>query len=221
MRIPSGIGPSFVALVIALVASAATGDAHTERHHRARYLSVFEKEVLAEHNLARTDPKKYAAYVEEWLQYYDGTMRHLPHRPYIRTIEGKRAVAEAVEFLEAQEPLPPLRPARGLSRAARDHVADSGPKGWMGHVGSDESEPGDRVSRYGRWYTRVGENIAYGGSEARELVIRLIIDDGIPDRGHRQNIFNPEFQLAGVAFGPHADYGTMCVITYAADFDEY
>jgi uncharacterized protein YkwD len=217
MRVASGIGLSFAALTIAFAAGAAT----TERTHRARYLSAFEREVLAEQNLARTHPKEYAEYVEEWLQYYHGTMRHLPHRPYIRTIEGKRAVVEAVEFLEAQKPLPPLRPEKGLSRAARDHVADTGPKGWTGHVGSDDSEPGDRVSRYGRWYTRVGENIAYGGSDARELVIRLIIDDGIPDRGHRRNIFNPEFRLAGVAFGPHADYGTMCVVTYAADFDEY
>ncbi len=39
------------------------------------------------------------------------------------------------------------------------------------------------------------------------------------DRGHRLNLFSPEYRLAGVAFGEHRDYGTMCVITYAAEFE--
>lgn len=187
----------------------------------AGYLSAFEQDVLREHNLARTDPKRYAEYVAEWLRYYDGRVRKLPGRPRVMTVEGKRGVVRAVRFLQAQKPLPPLRPARGLALAARDHRDDTGEKGWMGHYGSDESEPADRVSRYGKWYRRVGENITYGGEDARELVIRLIIDDGIPDRGHRENIFNPQFALAGVSFGAHAGYGTMCVITYAAEFEEY
>jgi uncharacterized protein YkwD len=107
-----------------------------------------------------------------------------------------------------------------LSKAARDHVDDTGPKGWMGHYGSDGSEPGDRASRHGEWLGRVGENITYGGWTPRELVLRLIIDDGIPDRGHRNNLFNPEFRYAGIAFGHHREYGSMCVINYAAGFEE-
>jgi uncharacterized protein YkwD len=180
-----------------------------------------EAAVLREQNLARTHPREYAGYVEAWLSHYHGKTRALPGRPSIRTVEGKEGVRKAVEFLRVQKPLAPLKLVPELSHAARDHVVDTGRNGWMGHVGSDDSEPGDRVSRYGKWYKRVGENITYGGTDARELVIRLIIDDGIADRGHRANIFNPEFTLTGVAFGSHADYGTMCVITYAADFEAY
>jgi hypothetical protein len=59
------------------------------------------------------------------------------------------------------------------------------------------------------------------GYSARELIIRLIIDDGIEDRGHRRNIFNPQYRQAGVSFGDHRSYRTMCVITYAAEFEEF
>jgi hypothetical protein len=213
-----------LAAAVALVAVSSTpAPAPSEEGdlHVALYLSDFESEVLREHNLARADPKRYAEYVAGWLRYYDGRVRRLPGRSPVMTVEGRRGVVRAVRFLQAQKPLPPLRPARGLTLAARDHVVDTGEKGWMGHYGSDDSEPSDRVSRYGEWFGRVGENITYGGTDARALVIRLIIDDGIPDRGHRGNIFNPDFELAGISCGRHTEYGTMCVITYAADFEEH
>lgn len=209
-----------MALMAAAIAALIPGPGISDNEDAAAYMSEFERAVLREHNLARTNPGQYSRYVAEWLQYYDGHIRQLPGGLRVQTTEGKRGVVRAVRFLEAQKAIPPLAASQGLSRAARDHVVDTGRKGWMGHYGSDESEPADRVSRYGTWYRRVGENITYGGETARELVIRLIIDDGIPDRGHRENIFNAEFTIAGVAFGRHASYGTMCVITYAADFEE-
>ena len=183
------------------------------------YLADIEVAVLREHNLARTQPDEYADYVEEWLRFYKGHRRRLPGRLPVWTTEGRDAVNEAVAFLRLQEPLPPLQASPGLARAAQAHVRDSGPNGGMGHIGGDGSEPADRVSRFGTWFGRVGENITYGGAEARELVIRLIIDDGVKDRGHRRNIFNREYRLAGVSFGRHESYGTMCVVTYAAEFD--
>jgi uncharacterized protein YkwD len=207
------------AVVAGIVVLSTADTARTQSN--ADHLSDLEKEVLHEHNLARTNPGQYAKYVAEWLQYYHGKMRRVPGRLPIQTAEGRPGVVAAVRFLEAQDSLPPLVPSQGLARAARDHVEDTGEKGWMGHVGSDDSEPADRVSRYGKWYGRVGENITYGGWDARELVIRLIIDDGIPERGHRQNIFNPDFTFAGVSFGHHNTYGSMCVITYAAEFEEH
>lgn len=186
----------------------------------ARYLSEHENAILREHNLARSDPAGYAKIVAEWRDYYRGRRRFLPGRLPVWTNEGVEAVEEAIRFLLVQEPVPPLAASQGLSRAARDHVRDTGPNGGMGHIGSDRTEPADRVSRYGKWYGRVGENITYGGYDARELIIRLIIDDGIEDRGHRRNLFNPQYRLAGVSFGDHRGYRTMCVITYAAEFEE-
>ena len=42
-----------------------------------------------------------------------------------------------------------------------------------------------------------GENIAFGESDALENLIQLIVDDGVPDRAHRYNIFNPNWENHG------------------------
>lgn len=48
-----------------------------------------------------------------------------------------------------------------------------------------------------------GENIECGGESGEEIIMNLMIDDGVPDRGHRKNIFEPNFRLVGVGCSPH------------------
>jgi hypothetical protein len=49
-------------------------------------------------------------------------------------------------------------------------------------------------------------------------VVTLIVDQGVPNKGHRKNIFSRDFRMAGVACGGHARYGSMCVIDFAEGF---
>jgi hypothetical protein len=64
------------------------------------------------------------------------------------------------------------------------------------------------------------ENITYGRHGAREIVLALIVDDGVRGRGHRKNIFNPTYDVAGAAYGPHARFGSVCSIDFASGYAE-
>ncbi len=109
----------------------------------------------------------------------------------------------------------------GLSRAAADHVRDTGGHGMTGHIGSDGSTFRMRIERYGVWSGSSGENIAYGLDDPRENVIVQLLDFGVEDRGHRQNLLNPAWRYVGIACGPHTLYGTMCVMDFAASYRDF
>ena len=186
-----------LALTAAACTPSASGDAVGNCRVWPGNLSVIEREVVSELNLARTQPPAYARQVARW---NPGTLAH----------------AEAVEYLNSVSPLPPLRVSECLNRSARDHVRDTGPVGQLGHAGTDGSNVGMRVARYvhGR-ATAWGENISYGSTDGRAIVVGQIVDINVLDRGHRENIFNALYTHVGVAYGPHKSYGTMCVIDFA------
>ena len=162
--------------------------------------------VLAEINLARTQPSQYAQIVQDRMEALPGADR--------------RCVQEAVAYLKRQRPLDPLQSTAGLMMSARQMVAEQGPSGAIGHRGTNGSTPWSRMAQCGQWTGRAGENISYGYSDARTIVVTLIVDQGVPDRGHRRNIFCRAFKVAGAACGPHSRYGSMCVIDFAGAFSD-
>jgi uncharacterized protein YkwD len=182
--------------------------------------SRLAREVAAETNLLRRDPQSYVRYLEVLLPRFDGFVLERPGRPFLRTEEGAPAVQEAIAALRVARPAEPLLWSPGLARAAADHVRDQGPVGGTEHEGTDGSDPARRMERYGRWRGAVAENIAYGENPAREVVLQLLIDDGVPARGHRDALLDPEWGVTGVACGRHRDYGQMCVMDYAMGYEE-
>ena len=92
----------------------------------------------------------------------------------------------------------------------------------MGHCGNHGSDPGNRISRYGVVSQGWAENIAYGRHTAREIVLALIVDDGVRGGGHRKNIFNLTYNVnvAAAAYGSHARFGSVCSIDFASDYAE-
>lgn len=182
----------------------------------ASYLSALEKEVIYEINLFRANPAQYAElYIAPLAKHYDKRILRYPGDKPIQTIEGIKALNECVRVLKNVSTIPVLYPDQRLSNAARDHQLDQQKNGKTGHAGSDQSNLKQRIERYGKWKFTIGENIAYGNSGARQIVVFLLIDDGVKNRGHRTTLLNPNYKLVGVACGSHPVYNTMCVLDFA------
>ncbi|MDR2374874.1 MAG: CAP domain-containing protein [Treponema sp.] len=180
------------------------------------YLSSIEKSVILELNKVRADPRKYARlYIRPELQYYSGKFYRRPGQGRILTYEGIKAVEDCITALTNMESAPPLMPELGLSLGARDLAYEQERTGETGHEGSDNSTPFTRIRRYGGAYTAAAENLYYGAEQAREVVIQLLIDDGMSSRTQRANIMNRNFSQVGVSFGSHPQYKSVCVIMFA------
>jgi len=209
-----------VPILLYAVLAAVPNHATAQQSGPLAYLTQLEREIVAEHNRARSDPASYAAFLRDLKPRFDGRQFAVSDTVVRMTQEGTRAVDEAIRFLESTVSVSALQASRGMSLGARDLVRDQGPTGNTGHVGSDGSQPWDRVARYGDWQGETAENVAYGFDTARDVVVQLIIDDGVRDRGHRMNIFKPEFRVVGVSCGNHVRYGTVCVTTFAVGYVE-
>ena len=159
-------------------------------------------DIHTETNLVRRDPAAYAKHLEAMLPRFEGRMLERPGRPTLRTEEGAAAVREAIAALRVRQPMQPLRWSKGLAGATADHVKDQGPIGGLEHRGTDGSSPARRAERRGRWVTAMAENIAFGDNQARQVVIQLLVDDGVPDRGHRDNILDGPMGRGGSCLRP-------------------
>jgi uncharacterized protein YkwD len=63
------------------------------------------------------------------------------------------------------------------------------------------------------------ENIAAGEDTGRGYVVRWLIDDRTPSRGHRLAILSPEVRVIGAAVGPHKKLNAMAVVVAESFFE--
>jgi len=183
------------------------------------YLDKLEQEIIHELNKVRNNPKRFAEeYMEELRAFFDGKVFTYPGRTPINSAEGVLPLDECIQELKKTDRLPILNPSEGLTKASFSLADDQQKHGGIGHFSKNGASPQNRINRYGDWDICSAEDITYGSFEARQIVITLLIDDGVPDRGHRKNILNPCFHFAGVAFGGHPTYQSMCVIDYAGEY---
>jgi hypothetical protein len=52
------------------------------------------------------------------------------------------------------------------------------------------------------------------------LAGKLILLSVVPNRGHRTNIYNPQFKVVGIALGPHKVYAHSCCMDFAGGYME-
>jgi len=167
--------------------------------------------VFAEINRARQSPRQYAEIVKGVFGGMDATGVYTRGARRVATVEGRNAVDEAVRFLSSVAPAPPLRMASCLNLAAARHAKAKGSTGSYGHHGVTGTDPSERASSLTSGPVACAENIAYGYREPAEMVAALIVDDAVPRRGHRWNIFDPRMKSFGSGRAAHLLRGTIDV----------
>lgn len=190
------------------------------QNYTQNFLRQLEHAIMEEMNLARTNPQLYIGFLKNYKKSHRGN--HLNHSfdTFEYTKEGTAAVDEAIRFLTDMKPMKPLIPSRGMHLGARDLGQSQSKHCYVGHRSIDGSYCKDRVSRYGEWRGGVAENLCYGKDKARLIVLGLIVDDGIPNRTHRNNIFNRNHTYAGVYTDTHCRYRILMVSTFANGYKE-
>jgi len=183
-------------------------------------LSAVEDAVIKEINEARNNPQKYLGYLEEYRKFIKGNVLSMPNATPLVMIEGMPAIDDAINDLRKLPKLNDLKNSKGLNRVAKSHLEDLIENPKLGHKGKDGSLLDQRLLRYGLVGLLYAENISYRISVAREVVLAMIVDDGVKSRSHRKNIFNPSFKLFGIACGTAKDNTALCVAEFADDFSE-
>ncbi len=184
--------------------------------------AITPEAVIAAINELRKDPAAYAARLESRRSWYRGReLRQPGSGVVVMTTEGLDALNEAIDTLKAYGPLPSLTASAGIAGAARDHARDMVQARFESHTGSNGSTPDARMMRYGTWKGSCGEALNFARSiTADDIVIDLIVDDGVTDRSHRHLLLNGAMQRVGVALLPHPRYGLVCVIDMAEAYTE-
>ena len=107
-----------------------------------------------------------------------------PAQPVASEVELR--VFELVNIERANYGLPPLVWNNTVARVAREHSIDMATGGFHSHIGSDGSNPGERLDNAGVNWTDVMENISAGHPTAEQAIAYWM---GSPH--HRANILRP------------------------------
>ena len=161
------------------------------------YLTEEEQKVVLFMNMARFDGPLFAstfldAYVAE---------NQVENSSYLRSL---------YKDLKKISELTPFQVEGDLTSVAQGHADLSGRTGHVGHKNFNKRFEPLRGNPYTAW----AENCSYGYKDAVEIVITLLIDEGVKGEGHRNNILNEEFNSVGLAIYPHKTYRTNCVIDF-------
>ena len=181
------------------------------------YMKAEEREMVYEINLLRSNPLGYIQYVQPLLDHAIIILRTRGkgQRNYALTftkitVSGKevkkidttwnyeneeelKALRSLVKDLKTIGKLSVLMADSGIYNALLYFAADQDRHHWkLIHEGSDGSYPWDRITRFSPNMKFGNENGAgsYPKKNARETVLQLLIDSGIPGYGHRYNLLN-------------------------------
>lgn len=173
-------------------------------------------------NDVRANPSKYAQrvkqlYVDTAVNYQGRAMK-----PGINLVynEGYPAFEEAIRFLSSAQPKRPMTLDAGLCAAANDQSKHNASRGQPSHTGPDGSSCQQRMLRYGKfggYSSSSAENCGQHMDTNEETwILDFVIDDGVPQRGHRENIFTNDSKV-GLAYNKGNDGRWYTTMVFSGD----
>jgi len=168
----------------------------------------FAQLLLNEINAIRTNPQSYIPYLS--LERY----RDYP----------LNEIQTAERFLREQPgnlPVFTINPL--LSEMAQNWVNVQGRRGDIGHGNLSERLRQANIPLTTGTYA-IAENIAYGFTDPRDIVVAWVVDYLVPGKGHRSSLFRGDLNQIGIGFGAHTNpnpdqsYRVMVVNDYGTGF---
>lgn len=197
-------------LILAGIVPAKAASAHvTERPE-------FETKLVSEINNLREKPWKYERYLAAYQELLRRDVLYLPHRKPFKLYEGAGVLQVAKENIVKRGITSALARSAELDSVARSHLLDLLDNPSLGHTGKDGASFATRIRKQINPGGPVGENITFNDATPRQALLTMVIDDGVPTRQHRENIFSPDFLLVGAACGTRDDGQNICVVEFAA-----
>ena len=144
-----------------------------------------EMSMVNEINLIRSNPAGYIMHIEKYITDLQ------------KETGNQTAIAAARELISELFRLPnlsPLQPMECIYTAAKKNGADQIKRGIADHQSPDGSMPWDRILRECPSLNDGNENLVGGPSDIRTAVITLLVDDGIPSRGHRRTVLQANWK---------------------------
>ena len=187
-----------------------------EEKEQINYYSI-QNLLYNELNKLRQNPKCYIPLVEQQMKMLkkNDILRKKDSNLQIQTVEGKTAYEEAIQFLKTQKPVPSLAKESRLQFAANDLIKDLGERGVVSHQDSNGNFVSERIEKYCEWNNCANEVIEISSKNPEDILISLIVDDGMRHRQDRKALFQHIYNYVGISCGPHIEYEIVTVLVFA------
>lgn len=162
----------------------------------ANYMSEAEKELIYVLNLARMNPVLFANTV----------VKKYPDKPGEEYLRKEAHYISLLDSMRKMKPLSLLYPDQSCYNSAACHATDTGEEGAVGH---ERSKKDCRNKMY-----FAAECCDYGHSSAVDIILSLLIDEGVPSLGHRKICLGTYYKKIGVAIRPHKTYKHTAVLDF-------
>jgi uncharacterized protein YkwD len=179
--------------------------------------NLIQTTLYKELNKLRQDPKSYIPLIKAQMETIkkNNVLKKKDSNLQIQTLEGKAAYENAISFLQAQKEVNPLTKEIKLSYAAQDLAKDIGERGVVTHQDKYGHYVSERIEKYCEWDYCANEVIEVSSKNVTDILISLLVDDGIRDKLNRRALFQNVYNYVGIACEPHIEYDIVTVLVFA------